>query len=212
MEATRSARADLARTLADLGLLPRGYASVASAFGAAAGAVKASRAAAEDRDAAARTGAPPPRITDPVAMADAASHSARVVKAALCAGFAPHGLLRVEAPADKYAATIDGAMRVDADPRDLRFRDERGSRIFLHPSSVCFACGRFDSGWLVASGVVVVGKPTARLVSAAPAYAVLLFGGRLDVRHAAGELVMDGWAKFKAPARIAVLVGWIWRG
>ena len=39
-----------------------------------------------------------------------------------------------------------------------------------------------------------------------PAYAVLLFGGRLDVRHEAGEVVVDGFARFAAPARIGVLV------
>jgi len=139
--------------------------------------------------------------------ADAASHSARVVKAALCAGFAPAGLLRVEAPAQKFKAALGGAIEVDADPSSLKFRDEKGARVFLHPSSLCFPCGRFDSGWLVASGVVAVnGKPSARCVSMAPAYAVLLFGGSLDVRHAAGEVVMDGWARFAAPARIAVLV------
>ena len=120
-----------------------------------------------------------------------------------------HGaaLLRVEHPVDKYAATLGGAVRVDAPARSLRFRDERGSRVFIHPASICFSAGRFDSGWLVATGIVHVGgKASTRVVSAAPAYGVLLFGGRLDVRHGDGELVMDGWARFAAPARTGVLI------
>ena len=218
LDAAKAARGDLARTLADLGLLPGEYAAAARRWGTASGAVeKALARAAEAARAGGRAsggadGAPPPPSPldaglPPLDAADAASHSARVVKAALCAGFAPAGLLRVEAPAQKFKAALGGAIEVDADPSSLKFRDEKGARVFLHPSSLCFPCGRFDSGWLVASGVVAVnGKPSARCVSMAPAYAVLLFGGSLDVRHAAGEVVMDGWARFAAPARIAVLV------
>jgi len=203
MEATRSARSDLARTMVEVGLLPPGYPAAASAPGAASRCVAVSREVAEARE----RGDAHPLATDPVALADAASHSARVVKAALCAGFAPGGLLRVEHPVDKYAATLGGAVRVDAPARSLRFRDERGSRVFIHPASICFSAGRFDSGWLVATGIVHVGgKASTRVVSAAPAYGVLLFGGRLDVRHGDGELVMDGWARFAAPARTGVLI------
>ena len=39
-------------------------------------------------------------------------------------------------------------------------------------------------------------------------YALLLFGGELSVRHEAGTVVLDDWAAFRAPARIAVLVSW----
>ena len=204
MEATRSARADLARTMVEVGLLPPGYPSAASTPGQASRCVALSKEVAEARE---QGGHAHPASADPVALADAASHSARVVKAALCAGFAPGGLLRVEHPVDKYAATLGGAVRVDAPAKSLHFRDERGSRVFIHPASICFSAGRFDSGWLVASGIVhVAGKASTRVVSAAPAYGVLLFGGRLDVRHGDGELVMDGWARFKAPARTGVLI------
>ena len=37
-------------------------------------------------------------------------------------------------------------------------------------------------------------------------YALLLFGGDIDVQHKDGTLTLDGWIKFKAPARIGVLV------
>ena len=197
LDAARSARADLARSLADMGILPREYVSDVKRWGSAASAVQRAidRSDANGGDAASSR--------DP----DAASHSARIVKAALCAGFAPAGLLRVEAPAPKFVAGIGGAIEVDPDAASLRFRDERGARVFVHPSSLCFKVARYESGWMVASGIVEVGgKPSARLVTAAPAYAVLLFGGALHVAHAASEIVMDGWARFKAPARIAVLV------
>ena len=39
-----------------------------------------------------------------------------------------------------------------------------------------------------------------------PVYALLLFGGRLAVQHEEGTLTLDGWAKFRAPAKIGTLV------
>ena len=38
------------------------------------------------------------------------------------------------------------------------------------------------------------------------AYALLLFGGDVEVQHSDGTITVDGWIKFKAPARIGVLV------
>jgi len=39
-----------------------------------------------------------------------------------------------------------------------------------------------------------------------PAYAMLLFGGRIDVLHERGKIVVDKWMYFQAPARVGVLV------
>ena len=50
-------------------------------------------------------------------------------------------------------------------------------RVFLHPSSLNFGCGRFESGWLVYSEVVETSKAFVRESSRVPVYAILLFGG-----------------------------------
>ena len=39
-----------------------------------------------------------------------------------------------------------------------------------------------------------------------PSFAVLLFGGRITSDHDKGILFVDGWAQFKAPATVAILV------
>jgi|LauGreSBDMM110SN_4_FD.fasta_scaffold19309_1 ATP-dependent RNA helicase DHX57 len=39
-----------------------------------------------------------------------------------------------------------------------------------------------------------------------PIYSLLLFGGSLTVDASAGLLSVDGWAEFKAPASVGVLV------
>jgi hypothetical protein len=66
---------------------------------------------------------------------------------------------------------------------------------------------RFESGWLLATEVVETSKAFVRESSMVPVYAILLFGGALAVSHERGLLTVDGWAQFKAPARIGVLVG-----
>jgi ATP-dependent RNA helicase DHX57 len=45
-----------------------------------------------------------------------------------------------------------------------------------------------------------------RETSMVPVYSLLLFGGQLEVVHDKGLITVDGWAQFKAPGRIGVLV------
>jgi ATP-dependent RNA helicase DHX57 len=49
--------------------------------------------------------------------------------------------------------------------------------VFLHPGSVNFACGKFESGWLAYSEIVETSRVFVRESSMVPVYAVLLFGG-----------------------------------
>ena len=51
-------------------------------------------------------------------------------------------------------------------------------RAFIHPGSVNFDVGRFDSGWLVYTELVATAKLYVRESSMVPVYALLLFGGK----------------------------------
>ena len=51
-----------------------------------------------------------------------------------------------------------------------------------------------------------VSKVFLHEVTMVPPYALLIFGGELEVQYEEGRIVVDGWAKFEAPARIGVLV------
>lgn len=59
-------------------------------------------------------------------------------------GFYPR-ILRVEAPV-KYQAVAGGAMRVEADPAQIKFFERGLGRVWLHPASVCFKAGSYSSG------------------------------------------------------------------
>ena len=129
----------------------------------------------------------------------------RVIKAVVCAAFYPN-LIRVEHPPTKYKQTQGGSMPEDATPQSIKCFTRDLGRVFLHPCSVNFSSSRFETGWLVYTNMVQTSKTFVRESSMVPPYAILFFGGSIEVRHEQGVLLVDGWAKFRAPARIAVLV------
>lgn len=184
MEAITAGRAQYAEILADLGFIDSDYIRTISTS--------------NDNDS---TGA-----TATANKVDEMSNSARVVKAAICAGLYPN-LLRVQHPKPKFQKTLTGTFETQNNPATLKFFDRERGRVFLHPASINFHSGKFESGWLAYSELVETSKVYVRESSMVPVYAVLLFGGNLQVYHEQGIVKIDDWATFNAPARIAVLVG-----
>lgn len=105
-------------------------------------------------------------------------------------------------------ASIQTASRVCAQDgaRATKMFLRDGRRVFVHPSSVNFSVSRFESGWLVYTELVETTKPFLRDTSMVPVYAMLFFGGAIDANAVRGTLTVDGWARFKAPGKVAVLV------
>ena len=138
------------------------------------------------------------------------------------------GVADEDAPGDA-AAGAGGGSGGDGN-RVAVWRGIPQQRVFIHPASVCFNTGNFPSPWLVYHEKVATSKVFVRDVTVASPYALLLFGGHDSVAAAAlgdappgkagaeGEAVRvehsDGlvyvgrysWMKFKAPARLGVLV------
>ena len=175
LEAVHASRQDYATILADLGFVRREYLSNMRRYGAGG------------------------------TEADSNSEIARVVKAALVAGFYPH-VVRVKHPETKYAQTTAGAVAKIADSRELKYYSKDLGRVFLHPTSVNFHCGKYESRWLVYSERVETAKVYIRDNTMVGAYSLLLFGGDLKVQHEKSLVTVDDWATFQAPARIGVLV------
>ena len=69
-----------------------------------------------------------------------------------------------------------------------------------------FAQGEFSSPFLVYHEMVKTTKVFVRDCSMVNPYALLLFGGEINVMHAEGMLIVDQWMRFRAPVRTAVLV------
>jgi len=146
----------------------------------------------------------------------------RIIKAALCAGLYAN-VVRVAYPEQKYFQSAHGAFTEAHDAKKIRYfirqhgeqeatldtsfngrpRDER---VFLHPGSSNFTQTQYDSPWLLYTELVQTSRLFVRESTMVNPYALLLFGGRIDVVHDRGLLTIDGWISFHAVARIGVLI------
>ena len=180
LDAVRAAREDYASVLADLGFVDRQYVD-------------------HIRSDRLNDGTHPPLPPD------VRAGSLRMVKAALCAGLYPN-VVRVRHPEQTFAPSAGGAVAVAAQAKELRFYAREAGRVFLHPSSINFGCGAFESPWLVYSEAVHTAKVYIRECTMVPPYALLLFGGDIGVNVQKGTLSLDDWAEFEAPPKVAVLV------
>mmetsp|Transcript_11277 Transcript_11277/g.17256 ORF Transcript_11277/g.17256 Transcript_11277/m.17256 type:complete len:111 (+) Transcript_11277:927-1259(+) len=77
----------------------------------------------------------------------------------------------------------------------------------MHPSSANFAVGSYSCPWIVFHDLVRTSKPFLRDATECSAYALLLFGGSMEVQAGAGLIVVAGWTRLTANAQIGALIG-----
>ena len=183
METIEMSRQDYASVLSDLGFIPHAYCRAASGR----------RRGVQDADVEATEGV------------NALSQDGRIVKAVLSAGFYPN-VVNIVKPENKYVQIEGGAFAKDPNAKEIRYFCRTVGRVFLHPTSVNFSAGKFESPWLLWTERVETSKIFLRQSSMISPYAILLFGGQLQVEHEAGLISLDGTWSFKAPARIGILI------
>lgn len=152
------------------------------------------------------------------AESDRNANSWRLLRTCAVSAMAPGQLVRVERPSTKYASTAEGAREKDGVAKELKFfirlegsesdnsRKGNEERVFLHPSSSLFSVGNFSCPWLVYHSMVKTSKPFLRDATECSAYALLLFGGDMEVEARNSVIVVDGWVKLAANARIGALI------
>jgi ATP-dependent RNA helicase DHX57 len=160
----------------------------------------------------------------------------RIVRTCVVASLAPSHIVRVHRPSTKYAETIGGAKELDTEAKSLSFFiassqpsnqltvNEEGSelhlfenhpkvfrfpeeRVFIHPCSANFFTGNFNCPWLVYYELVRTSKAFLRDATECSAYALLLFGGNLEIQAVDGKIIVAGRITLAANARIGALVG-----
>ena len=158
---------------------------------------------------------------EPSKDADRNVKSWPIIRACAVAALAPSQLVRLQRPTTKYDKTVEGAVERDGQAKELKFYirghvDEQQQyangktqeeRVFLHPSSSNFSVGNYSCPWLVYHSMVRTSKPFLRDVSECTAYSLLLFAGDIEVQAKNDIVVIDGWVKLNAKARIGSLVG-----
>lgn len=130
---------------------------------------------------------------------------ARRGKGVLCAGLYANVAV-VRRPETRYAETEHGAIARDAAAREMRLFTRSGERVFVHPASVNFQEAQYESPFVVFHEKVQTTKAFLRDTTVVSAYALLLFGGNIGVDHEGATITVDDWLRFRAPARIAVLI------
>ncbi|KAF4041381.1 Oligonucleotide/oligosaccharide-binding (OB)-fold [Phytophthora infestans] len=139
------------------------------------------------------------------------SEAPRIIKAALCAGLYAN-VAQVVYPEQKYFQAAHGVVEEDHNAKQIRYfvrsASEAGQRerVFLHPSSCNFSQNNYDSPWLLYTELVQTSKIFVRESTMVNPYALLLFGGHLEVIHEKNLLTLDGYIRFNAVARIGVLI------
>ncbi|KAF1336029.1 Atp-dependent RNA helicase, partial [Globisporangium splendens] len=145
----------------------------------------------------------------------------RIIKAALCAGLYGN-VAQVVYPEQKYFQSAHGVFTEAHDAKKIRYfikargeaetdaannsKNQQRERVFLHPSSCNFVQTQYDSPWLLYTELVQTSKVFVRESTMVNPYALLLFGGKLEVVHEKNLLVLDKWIQFHAIARIGVLI------
>jgi ATP-dependent RNA helicase DHX57 len=143
----------------------------------------------------------------------------RIIKAALCAGLFAN-VIQVWYPEQKYFQSAHGVFTEQHEAKKLSYwirstpsssddhsPSQTRERVFLHPTSCNFQANQYDSPWLLYSDLVQTSKLFVRDSTMVHPYALLLFGDQLKVVHEQGELhLLEGWIRFKAVARIGVLI------
>lgn len=128
----------------------------------------------------------------------------RVLKAVLCAALYPN-VIRVDPPDTRYHEVASGTIANIPEAKRLRLRSKEGERLFLHPESVNFEEGNFETRWLAYFAKVKTSRLFIRDSTMVSPYAIMLFGGEIEVQHKKGQMSVDSWMIFRAPARVAVL-------
>ncbi|KAJ3099000.1 hypothetical protein HDU97_003527 [Phlyctochytrium planicorne] len=109
----------------------------------------------------------------------------RLIKAAIVAGLYPRVVI-IKPPDTRYIETAYGAMPKEAEAQEIKFFEPGNSRVFIHPASVNFAATKYEDLLMV--------------------WPILMLGGKLTIDHEGRTVEVDGFTKFQAFPRIAVLV------
>ncbi|RUP47115.1 P-loop containing nucleoside triphosphate hydrolase protein [Jimgerdemannia flammicorona] len=165
-------------------------------------------------------------IDGPSADRNANAHNLNLLKSIIFAGLYPN-LIRIKMPDAKYDKMISGTVERDREAREIKFytRNDPGrcqdtgercgvahdaplGRVFIHPSSILFHANNFSPPFLVYFSRMATSKTFIHDGTEVPLYAILLFGGAVNVNHMGRglEVGQGGWIKLRAWARIGVLV------
>ncbi|KAF7730393.1 hypothetical protein EC973_002199 [Apophysomyces ossiformis] len=138
---------------------------------------------------------------------DTNAGNVNLLKSVIFGGLNPN-LAKIRLPDAKFDKVLSGTVEREKEAREIKFYTKADGRVFLHPSSILFTNNSYNASYLTYFSRMTTSKTFLRDGTEVPSYAVLFFGGHVDVDHFGRGLTVgdDGWIKFRAWARIGVLV------
>jgi HrpA-like RNA helicase len=120
-----------------------------------------------------------------------------LLKAVLCAGLYPNIIL---AP----RPLVHGTSKQDAG--EVAFQSRSKGEVYLHPSALLFSARSLEYRYCCYREVMMTRKLYVRDLTVVSPFALLLFGGALQVFHEEGVVTVDEWLKFRIARTPATLV------
>jgi HrpA-like RNA helicase len=127
-----------------------------------------------------------------------------LIKAVLCAGLYPNIIVGPRSLASKNQPAVP--------PRDAKkvgecaFQSHSKGEVYLHPSTISFTEKSLDSRYCCYHEMVKTSKTYVRDCTTVSPFALLLFGGALEVYQREGICSVDKWLKFRIAPKPATLV------
>ena len=132
------------------------------------------------------------------------SQNQGLVKAILCAGLYPNIII-----APRTVASTAPPKKSDKKVGENAFRSHTKGEVYLHPSTIAFDESRLDSRYCCYHELVRTSKTYVRDCTTVSPFALLLFGGTLEVYQTHGVCSVDGWLKFRIDAKPATLIKYL---
>lgn len=142
------------------------------------------------------------RIPDSGARNDANVNAGNVdlLKAVLCAGLYPNIIL---AP----RPLVNGTSNQEAG--EMAFQSRSKGEVYLHPSTLSFSARKLEYRYCCFREIMQTRKLYVRDATVVSPFALLLFGGALNVYHENGVVTVDDWLKFRLARTPATLVKYL---
>ena len=125
-----------------------------------------------------------------------------LVRAVICAGLFPNVAV-VESVGGSGSKPGGGGGGAQASKTRVRTKGDGDA--YLHPTSVVFGLSKFEQRFLLFHEKVKTAKVYVRDATMIGPYPLLLFGGKVAVDHGRSQATCDGWIRFRAAPRVAVL-------
>ncbi len=132
------------------------------------------------------------------------SQNQGLIKAILCAGLYPNIIV-----APRTVVSKGPPKKSDKKVGENAFRSHTKGEVYLHPSTIAFDESKLDSRYCCYHELVRTTKTYVRDCTTVSPFALLLFGGTLDVYQTHGVCSIDGWLKFRIDAKPATLIKYL---